>query len=267
MTVQERLRKTAWRLGRKLYLWARKDLINDPDTNGEYWLLKELIQTRHEGQVFLDVGANKGDWSAHALALSQQKSMRIKIHCFEPTSVTRALLTSRYAAVDNITVHATALSSERGQEKFYSGSDYAGTNSLSPISGQRVELVEVSTIDHFMQALEIKKIAMCKIDTEGYDFQVLLGAQQALLSGAIEIIQFEYNWRWLINHACLRDVFSLIKNSPYRFGKLVGTRIEFYEAWHFELDRFFENNYVLIRTDSTVCDLGDLVYFDAANSL
>jgi hypothetical protein len=77
---------------------------------------------------------------------------------------------------------------------------------------------------------------MLKIDLKGYDFQMLLGAQQALLSGSIDVVWFEYNLHWLTDHAFSRDVFGLTKNGPYRFGKLAGTRIEFYDVGCFELD-------------------------------
>lgn len=33
------VRKLMWRLGRKMYAYARGDGQNDPRTNGEYWLL------------------------------------------------------------------------------------------------------------------------------------------------------------------------------------------------------------------------------------
>lgn len=106
---------------------------------------------------------------------------------------------------------------------------------------------------------------MVKIDTEGFDLLVLRGAEQTLHDGRIEIVQFEYNWRWLPNHVCLRDVFALIADKPYRLGKLCGNTIEFYDQWHFELDRFFENNYVLIRNDSNLRMLGSAVRFDESN--
>jgi hypothetical protein len=78
-------------------------------------------------------------------------------------------------------------------------------------------------------------------------------------------VQFEYNWRWLINHASLRDVFEYIKDKPYRLGKLVGRSIELFDAWHFELDRYFENNYVLIRRGSALLESANVVRFDESN--
>jgi hypothetical protein len=116
-----------------------------------------------------------------------------------------------------------------------------------------------------LQKSGIETVSLVKIDTEGFDLLVLRGAEKSLYDGRIGIIQFEYNWRWLYNHTCLRDVFGLISDKSYRLGKLSGFTIEFFDEWHFELDRFFENNYVLIRNDSNLCLLGSTVQFDRSN--
>ena len=66
-------------------------------------------------------------------------------------------------------------------------------------------------------------------------------------------------------NACLRDVFGLIADETYRLGKLSCKTIWFYDQWHFELDRFFENNYVLVRNDSNLRLRGSTVWFDESN--
>jgi hypothetical protein len=142
----------------------------------------------------------------------------------------------------------------------------AGTTSLNSISGDISEPVTVTTIDSFIAKNRISAVTMLKVDTEGFDFQVLAGAASAISKGTIEAIQFEYNWRWLLNHSCLRDVFDLVKDKPYTLGKLTGNCIEFYDSWHFELDRFFEGNYVLIRNGSRLELIGSRFTFDTHNT-
>ena len=247
-----------------MYTYARGDGQNDPRTNGEYWLLEHVLKASPGPCVLLDVGANKGDWTAQALELAQA-SREIHVHSFEPSLATRSMLTARFIGSTAVTVQPYALSEKVGEATFYSNEDGAGTNSLSPSSGSNVEVVKVTTIDRFLQQSGIETVSMVKIDTEGFDLLVLRGAAKSLHDGRIEIVQFEYNWRWLLNHASLRDAFDLISNKPYRVGKLVGATIEFYERWHFELDRFFENNYVLVRNNSNLCLLGSTVQFDRSN--
>jgi FkbM family methyltransferase len=255
-----------WRLGRKMYTYARGDGKNDPRTNGEYWLLEQVLKASPGPQILLDVGANRGDWTAQALRLTQA-SKEVHVHAFEPSLATRSMLAARFAESVAVTVHPYALSETVGEATFYSKEVGAGTNSLSPLSGLNTEVVKLITIDRFFQHSRIEKVSLVKIDTEGFDLHVLRGAEESLYEGRIAVIQFEYNWRWLLNRASLRDVFDLISNKPYRLGKLVGKTIELYHEWHFELDRYFENNYVLVRRDSEFCLLGVEVHFDNSNAL
>ncbi len=257
-------RKLIWRLGRKIYTYARGEGINDPQTNGEYWLLDQVLNTSSDSQVLLDVGANKGDWTARALS-SIPKEKELCIHAFEPSLATRTMLSARFAKNPAVIVQPFGLSDRTGEAVFYSDYDGAGTNSLSPSSGSRTERVTLRSLDNFLDQSGIVAISMTKIDTEGFDLCVLKGAEKSLREGRIDVVQFEYNWRWLLNHACLRDVFDFISDKPYRFGKLVGEAIEFYEHWHFELDRYFENNYVLVRSDSELLHLGSNMHFNQAN--
>jgi FkbM family methyltransferase len=260
-----RFRTALWRIGRKLYCLARGDLLNNPESNGEYWLLEQAIENGKGRTVLFDVGANRGDWTVHATEAASRSQQNVAVTAFEPCSETRELLRQRLSGIEAVTISNLALSRKTGTAEFYSGGAGAGTNSLSSVSGEAHETVQLSTIDAYLSQIGSRAISLLKIDTEGFDFDVLLGATEALSNGAIEIVQFEYNWRWLLNHRSLRDVFHFIKGKPYTFGKLNGESIEFHKSWHFEMDRFFENNYVLMRNDSDLRKLGRMHYFDQSN--
>jgi FkbM family methyltransferase len=258
-------RRLIWRTGRKLYMYARGEGPNDPHTNGEYWLLERVLGASRQGPtVLLDVGANVGDWSAEALRLAPD-STTVEILAIEPSPATCAMLTARFGDRRNVAVHECALSAASGHAAFYSSSDGAGTNSLSPLSGPTTETVRVMTMDELLLHSAPGAVAMAKIDAEGADALILRGAERALTSGAIEVIQFEYNWRWLLFHQSLRDIFELIAGKPYRLAKLVNRGLHYYEIWHPELDRFFECNYLLVRNDTAFTCIGSRVCFDHAN--
>jgi hypothetical protein len=124
-------RKLAWRLGRKLYCWARGDLANDRERNGEYWLLERVLSAAPEAGVFMDVGANKGDWTLRALSLADATRKRITVYAFEPSSATRSMLSARLPSTPNVEVLPFALSSVVGRAEFFSNGAGSGTNSLS----------------------------------------------------------------------------------------------------------------------------------------
>jgi FkbM family methyltransferase len=258
------VRNLLWRGGRKIYAYARGESANDPHTNGEYLLLRHILESGEGADILLDIGANRGDWTAKALQIAQA-TRRIHVHAFEPSTATRASLSTRFTGDPAVTVHALALSSVAGEAAFFSVGAGAGTNSLSPIAGAEVESVVVTTIDVFVRQSGIVGISIAKIDAEGFDLLVLRGARESLRLGLIEVIQFEYNWRWLLNNACLRDVFVLVADTPYRIGKLVGDTVALFSHWHPELDRFFEGNYVLLRSDRLKALRCIETTFDASN--
>ena len=262
--MPDSLRSLLYRAGRWLYCRARREVHNDPTVNGEYWLLSRVLESRMDA-VLLDVGANHGDWSGQAL-LSRRG--RVTIHAFEPSPETFHRLCERFRGRPEVLCREAALAAESGSVPFYSSGDGNGTNSLSEVSGGAMRTVPAVTIDSYLAESGIAEVAMIKVDTEGFDFCVMQGAKSALAAGRVEILQFEYNWRWLVNHRALRDVF-LFRDSvapAYLLGRLCDGHIEFHDEWHFELDRFFEGNYVLVRRDSPLVALGSARCFDVSNT-
>ena len=79
-------RTIAWRISRKLYRWARREASRGPETNGEYWLLAQVVAgTSATAPVFLDIGARIGDWSDCAQALLERAGVLGRVHAFEPS--------------------------------------------------------------------------------------------------------------------------------------------------------------------------------------
>ena len=263
--MKEAVRRLSWRVGRRLYCLARGDGTNDPRRNGEYWLVDHVIQNAPAGGVLLDVGANVGEWTGRALETIGSRSDRFRIHAFEPCAGTFEILRRRFASEGSVEAHAMAVSSSNGEALFYSGGAGLGTNSLDPISGSAHAHVPLTTLDTFVSGAGIERVLMLKIDVEGFDLGVMQGASTLLARGNVDVLQFEYNWRWLRTRTSLLDVFELIKGYPYRFGKLAGDHVAFYDAWHFELDRYFENNYVLVRKGCALEACGRSFRFDSSN--
>lgn len=264
------IRSLAWRLGRRLYCWARRDVSNNPETNGEYWLLESLISVSNlsgDTKILMDIGANQGNWTAHARTVLDRLSKRGLLHAFEPTQSTYTFLSNRFKSDDCVKPNKIALSEHTGVAKFFVVGELAGTNSLHSAQGAVAEKVQTQRLDDYLTASGLEKILFVKSDTEGHDMSVLRGAEESLRTGLIEVWQFEYNHRWVANHSMLKDVFDFIDDKPYSLGKLYGNGIEIYEEWHPELERFFEANYVLVRNGSPIENLCASMRFDASNVL
>lgn len=260
------LRSFSWRLGRKLYCAARRDYANRPDSNGEYWFLEQVLGScDNEVPLFLDIGANRGDWTDHAVETMDRYGVDGRVLAFEPASQTYEYLIKRFSRVQRAVVHRIAVTDYSGEAEFFVVGGLAGTNSLYGATGGIPEKVSCIQLDDFTTQQQIDRIRFVKSDTEGYDMKVLLGARKLLSDGRIDAWQFEYNYRWTFSRHFLKDVFDYLADKPYQIGKLYGNGIEAYDAWHPELERFFENNYVLIRKGSNLEGLYRYASFDANN--
>lgn len=240
-------RRRAVRTARFATNVLRFDDWNRIASNGEQ-MVQRVALSRPEPVVF-DVGANLGQWST---ALLGQPGHDPELHAFEPSSYSRARAVETLG--DRAQVHALAMSSEPGRAELQIVRQGAGVNSLVPFDGERVasatEAVQVDTVDRFCERLDLPSITLLKVDAEGLDLRVLLGAQEMLAHGHIGIAQFEYNWRWVASRTYLKDAFELLSGLPqYSLGKVTPKGIEFYQRWHHELETFRESNYVLVRDD------------------
>ncbi len=262
------VRGLVWRVGRKLYCWAKRDISNDPETNGEYWLLARAMNFANcTTPVLLDIGARFGDWSNCAQASLKRSGLQAQVHAFEPSTASYEHLANRFGLKGPIHVHKIALSDESGTRDFFVVADLAGVNSLIPSAGAKVEQVDSLRVDDFVKAQKIDHVLFAKSDAEGHDFNILVGASELFRQGRVDIWQFEYNHRWLAGRAQLKDVFDFIAEKPYRLGKLYADGIETYEQWHPELERYFEANYVLVKQGSDFERLCSPMRFNRRNIL
>ncbi|HKI87806.1 MAG TPA: FkbM family methyltransferase, partial [Draconibacterium sp.] len=72
--------------------------------------------------------------------------------------------------------------------------------------------IQLEVLDAFLEENKIETIDFLKTDTEGNDFNVLLGAQKALKNKAIKIIQFEFNETYIYSGVFIKDFKNLFKD-------------------------------------------------------
>lgn len=248
-------RRFAWRAGRKLHMWARRDGLEDMATNGEF-RLQELVVANlapASRMVALDVGARIGDWSRSLVALANRRPAGFDIHAFEPVPESRSSILESFDVdirADRFHVNATALSDDILKLPIYVPHSKAGTSTLHPDSHldyERVLEIQTSTIDEYCREHALTYLDLVKVDTEGNDLKVIRGAKGLLRRGSIGVLQFEYNHTWVHSRSYLKDVYDLISDSPYRIAKVCSAALEIYVAWHPELERYFAANFALVH--------------------
>jgi len=222
--------------------------------SGEAAVLAALLQQSCAPKLVFDIGANLGEWTSLLLETARESRKQIEVHAFEPCSGTYQQLAGRIRAAGWCNVRAVPLacSSRSGKATMSVYAVGAGTNSIvekiDHESASREE-VDVTSIDDYCAANGIGHVDFIKIDTEGNDFEVLLGTRGLLETGKVELVQFEYNWRWIGARRFLRDAFALLQPRGYAIGKITPGGVEFYAHWCPELESYREGNYIACKKD------------------
>ena len=134
-------------------------------------------------RVVFDVGANVGQSAEHYLRALPKAT----IYCFEPIAETFEKLQSRFSRNRRVLPFHLALGSSTRDAKMLTD----GASDMFRISDDGTETVHVCSLDDFCSHHEIENIDYLKIDTEGYELQVLQGAERLLQSGMIRFIELE----------------------------------------------------------------------------
>lgn len=248
-------RQRMLRLGKFLCNEARLDRVNDFTANGEQQVQACLARAAQNKPncVILDVGANIGEWSQHLAGLFHNGT-DYKIYAFEPCGGTFNTLSGnvkQWGLAERVVPCNLALSSKQGEVQFYSLGDNQGRNSLFPPPNSKPTEVTVRccTLDQWCVENTIPEILFMKIDTEGSDMEVMYGAKKMLEARKIDIIQFEYNERWIPARRFLFDAFDFLTPLGYVIGKITWRGVDFYQKWHLDLETFVEGNYLAIKPE------------------
>ena len=248
------------------------------EDNGEAALQRGVIESTAAAEPFVvfDIGANTGEWTArllNSLPSERVAPARLQIHAFEPVPATAELFRAHVAGLpggDCVTLHNVAISSEQGRAKIGIYGAGAGTNTLHYLREPRGEVVctevELTTLAAFCAQQEIEHIHLAKCDAEGHDAHILQGVRSLLLSSSIDVFQFEYNHRWVFGGSFLKDVFDLVHDLPYELARVDKNHLTVFRAWHPEIERFFQSNYVLVHERALHWFVLRRGHFDAANT-
>ena len=160
-------------------------------------------------ETVLDVGANEGQTAlsfAHAFPDAQ-------VFSFEPVPSTFSALREQTADEPNIHCFQLALGDREGDATIELA-EKSGQNSLLNAAepGPGTATVEVTTGDAWASAHEIAHIDVLKVDTEGYDLQVLEGFDDLITAGKVEsvIVECEFERVRSEPHASFFELFDYL---------------------------------------------------------
>lgn len=175
----------------------------DSKTNGEYLF---YLQLKDKINIIFDVGCRSD---------SEFLDFTGEVHYFDPVSEFIDNLKNQPNKNKSAFFNNFGLSFENNNIYYYPKyqSFFDRVNSCKISDNENKIILNIKkSIDYVVQN-NIKYIDFLKIDTEGFEYNVLLGFEDFLKN--IKIIQFEYGGTFLDNNIKLIDVINLLKQHGF----------------------------------------------------
>lgn len=219
--------------------------------SGENYFLKRILK-KFNKPIIIDIGANKGNYSVSCKKINKNA----EIFALEPHPKTYKILLSK-AKEFKFKSFNLASGNEQGNIKFYDYKDNDGSEHASLLkdviekihNASAVEhCVEIIKLDDFVVNNQINHINLLKIDTEGYEMEVLKGAEKLIEENKIDCIHFEFNETNVISRVFLKDFME--KLTGYKFYRLLPDGLLDINQYKPLNEIFAFQNIIALRADS-----------------
>lgn len=193
----------------------------DSASNGEHLFLNGYLYGLQSPLVF-DVGANVGKFTEAVFNLNETAV----VHAFEPHPVTFSKLAESDFG-ERFHPYNCGLGETKSEALLYDYVNQDGSEHASIHRGVIEEIhhgeslshnIRIITLDGFVRDNGIDKIQLLKVDTEGNEMAVFKGGEKTIRSGAIDVIQFEFNEMNVISRTFFKDFFDFLPE--YDFFRL-----------------------------------------------
>lgn len=217
-----------------------------------YYALKNILNDC-PSPILLDVGANKGDYTAWLVAAFPHA----RVHGFEPNPETFQLYSNRFKETKQVIAHQIGLSNTIGISTIYAYSNDHTTGHASlergvlSESNNGIESISchIETLDHLAETEnELTQPMFIKLDIEGFERHALEGAKRILEKGMLRAVQFEFNSMNIQTRAFLRDFYEIL-GKEFRFFRLNSRGMEALGNYSTKNEIFIYQNIVAVRRE------------------
>lgn len=183
-----------------------------------------LSGRRVEMRTICDVGANEGQTAVVLGSLFPHA----RIFCFEPVKSTYESLVRNTHGNINIHPFPFALGARKDEltMQLRESNQWNSLATQKPQleAGDKVEAIRVETLDDVAQEQGLKSIDLLKTDTEGFDLQVLQGAECLLAERRIQFVSSEVGFLdGDLQHTKFSEIHTFLYNYGFRVIGFVGT--------------------------------------------
>ncbi len=213
----------------KLFAIFIRKILNFFDFFQQRNVIKFFKLKINNKMVLVDVGAHHGE----TIKLFSNNFNIDEIHSFEASNINFQILNKKKFK-KNVILNNFAISD---QKKTYEMNQFIETSSstiseidtksdyynkkkkiLSPFSSKEIFYkisTQANTLDNYLLEKKINKVDILKIDTEGHEYKVLLGALKSLKK--IKYIYFEHHYNNMIKkNYNFSDINSLLKKMEFK---------------------------------------------------
>ncbi|OYR78617.1 hypothetical protein DJ77_00250 [Halorubrum ezzemoulense] len=174
------------------------------------------------------------------------------IHLFEPQQKLCQQLKTKYSNQNTKEVNCFALSNEATQTTLYYDQEGSGLASMSmrkldhhDIEFDHKEEIETQTIEEYCDKREISEITLLKLDVEGHELDVLMGAENMISQQDIQFISFEFGGANIDTRTFFQDYFYFFNKYGYHVYRILPSGELFEIDQYDEIDeRFQVTNYL-----------------------
>lgn len=208
--------KILTRIAVSFYFHSRqifKYRLSDTSTitqNGEELIIR-LIANKINS--FVDVGANIGEWTN---TLYKHSNFTKKGVLYEPSPAVFIKLNQNLKNHEELIFRQVAVGENEGKATLHENPKSTNLSSVVYSKGSTESTeIDMVSLETDLARLDMKEVDFLKIDTEGYDFQVIKGSTDLLKKQAIGLIQFEYSHDWIPAGSTLKAAMNYLESFGY----------------------------------------------------
>lgn len=195
-------------------------------------------------RTVIDAGANKGQFAVAIRNLARPE----RIYAFEPLPEVGNELAERCAAYPEITVHRVALGETSGEAALHVNA-HTQSSSFLPLGSRhlavfpkaqqlREVVVPVARLDSLLEPDELISPVLLKVDTQGYEEQVLAGASG--LHDRLDYVVLETSFTPLYEgERPFRELLTVMEDMSFRFLRPVGALRDPRTGEYLQMDALF----------------------------